>query len=205
MVWDENHFRENECRISNYNRVLFLNEKIANEYLINPEISKEISDFVFYKREGRVASLTITEKKAKFKETIKEIEVNYANLQQFVSKSKGRQDRITDTEELTPFEVAESFNIALHYKDIFSPKLLFFTSVQDSSDIIKCFSKKLVPLIGSFPFGISPIAASAIGASLLCYKKNGEANSSLKWKEILLFASALVFEKEFINDFFNAQ
>lgn len=205
IAWDENHFRDNEYVISNYDRLLFLNDKIASDYLANPEINKEIFDFVIYKREGRVASLSIGDKKAKFNRLIKELEANYASMQPNVVKYEEKDDKISEIERLTPEEIAKSFELAIDKNRNSSSRLSSCISDKEPSDKVKSASEYLVPLIEGCADGVSPVAASAIGAALVCYRKNGDTNSTSKCKEILIFASALVFEKDLINDFINAQ
>lgn len=57
-IWDEKQFSDNEARLSNFNRVLILSEKIAKEYLAAPSIKQQaLNDTSFYKREGRIASI----------------------------------------------------------------------------------------------------------------------------------------------------
>ena len=205
VAWDEKHFRDKEFELSNYDRLLFLNDRIANDYLANPEINKEILDFVIYKREGRVASLTIGDKKAKFNKLIKELEARYVLMQPTVVKFDEKDDRISEIERLTPEEIARSFELAIHKNENTSAQLLSHISVSELSDKVKRASDYLAPLIDDCDYGVSPIAASLIGAALVCYRKIGDTNSSSKCKEILFLASALVFEKDLINDFINAQ
>lgn len=60
MAWDEKHFKEQAFRMSNHNRILILDDNIESQFLSNPEITMhKLTDYVYYKREGHVASINI--------------------------------------------------------------------------------------------------------------------------------------------------
>lgn len=200
-VWDEKHFRDNEFRMSNYNRILFLNKKIADEYLANPQIIKEISDYVLYKREGRVASLTLANQKVKYNEILKEVETKYNEMKKKLSESADKEEMNASLAELTPGEIADSFQLALQP----STPMLPSPSGQETSVKINRFDKfvDLALLIGIN--AAFPVATASISVAMLCYAKYDDLKSSAKCKEILLFAAALEFEKNLINDFINAE
>lgn len=59
-IWNEKQFRDNEARLSNFNRLLILSEKVSAEYLAAPtNVKQTLTDYSYYVREGRVASITL--------------------------------------------------------------------------------------------------------------------------------------------------
>ena len=108
-IWDEKHFEDNEYRLSNFNRILFLSAKYADEYLSNPEIKEEISDFVIYRREGRTASLTLVDSKVKFDDVYKELETKYKEFVATGQSISDKEKKVLD--KLTPEDVEESLKL----------------------------------------------------------------------------------------------
>ena len=205
-TWDEKHFRDNEFRMSNFNRLLILNDKIAEEYLANPAVCKEISDYVIFKQEGRVASLQIADKKAKYNEMVKEVEEKLDEIKKCIAEAN--EDEVSTLHQLSAEELSESLSL------IPSPKGTPILPLSDSyTKQPSEKSKNLASKIGSYGAtgvaiaiaGAFPIAGATFGASLLAYSLITGAKSSNKCKEMLLFCAAIVFERDYIEDFINAQ
>ena len=200
-IWDEKHFEDNEYRLSNFNRILFLSAKYADEYLSNPEIKEEISDFVIYRREGRTASLTLVDSKVKFDDVYKELETKYKEFVATGQSISDKEKKVLD--KLTPEDVEESLKLVPvnNVPLLPAPKegvMEQKASVKEAAKIVAKYGGGY--LLGSALLGF-PIAASAVVASLISFGIKS-ANDS---KKVLLFAGALVFEKDYINDFVNAE
>ena len=200
-IWDEKHFEDNEYRLSNFNRVLFLSAKYADEYLSNPEIKEEISDFVIYRREGRTASLTLVDSKVKFDDVYKELETRY---KEFITKGESISDKEKAVlEKLTPEDVEESLKLVPvnNVPLLPAPKEAVVEQKPSIKEAAKIVAKYGGSYLLSCALGGFPLATSAVVASLITYGIKSATDS----KRVLLFAGALVFEKDYINDFVNAE
>lgn len=81
VIWDDKQFKANEARLSNFNRLLIFNKKIAEEYLGNPSLKlKDLSDYVVYRREGRVASICLKNEDLDYSEVI---QTNFCTYRKF--------------------------------------------------------------------------------------------------------------------------
>ena len=201
-AWDGDTFKQNEARMSNFNRILILNKEFADEYLANPEINKEISDHVIYRREGRVASLTLAEDGTEYDELYEKLKPATEQIQKLSAEEKN----ILMT--ATPGEIAELWHInnviclptKIEQKNDLSPV------EEEKRDKIKYTLKTIATYAGVGAVAtLFPISTAAIISSFLIIGFTDSKKSTGKCKEILLFASALVFEEQYINDFVNAE
>lgn len=201
-AWDGDTFKQNEARMSNFNRILILNKEIAEEYLANPEINKEISDHVIYRREGRVASLTLAEDGTKYDELYETLKPATETLQALPEEDKKILLAATPSEiaELMPTNKVICLPTTIEEKDDISPE------EEIKRDKIKSTLKTIATYAGiGAAATLFPIATAAVSSSILIIGLTDSKKSSEKCKEILLFASALVFEKQYINDFVDAE
>lgn len=203
-IWDEKHFEDNEYRLSNYNRILFLSSKYADEYLSNPEIKLEtIKDFVVYRREGRTAALTLVNSKVNLDDISKELEDKYKELVNKAEKITKKDKEVLSS--LTPEELTESLALAIENETKLLPAPQQKSEEKKSSTTLKEAARIVGEYGGAFLsgalIGAFPIASAAVGAALITYGVKN-ANDS---KRALLFAGALVFEKQYLNDFVNAE
>lgn len=200
-VWDKKHFEDNEFRMSNFNRVLFLNDSLAKEYLFNAEKTVEISDHVIYKREGRVASLCIEEKDLKFDEMLKSVQEKWDKMKSVAEKASSQiseQDKAL-IENMSASEFAQSLALLPANNVPLLPNNSEKTDADDNPSRAAEILKK-IGLTGSFI--VNPVVLTA----LYFY---GRIESSIKnakdCKQILLLAAAMVFEEKYINDFVRAE
>lgn len=72
-IWSEKDYRDNEAKLTNYNHVLFLSEKLIEETLSNPKLKENpLIPCVFYKKEGNSFGIYICDDYAKLASEYKE-------------------------------------------------------------------------------------------------------------------------------------
>ena len=200
-VWDEKHFRDNEARMSNYNRLLILHEKIADEYLANPVINIKISDFVLYRREGRTASLTLADPKANYDKFLEMAQAEYERIKKIGNKLSEEDKNALN--QLTPGEIAEAYQKATidiaHMLPADIPE----------NDVKAAKANKYAKLLFEAGFGTAligfPLATASVFASIWAFGKIESIRTSNDCKRVLLFAASMIFEKDYIDDFVNAE
>lgn len=211
-IWDEKVFRENEIRLSNYNRLLILNKEIAEEYLGNPYVkSEQLTEYVLYRREGRVASIFLKDEKLDYTELFKKI----ANPAEVIQKGiealpVAQQEKI---KSLSPEEIAEAVAIIQHKSG--APALPQKEKIDDNqknSEVVELLKDLGKAAGGGAAVGAAlallPITSiSAISALVVLAGYGWFANKkdAEKCKQLLLFDAAKKFEKELLDDFVNAK
>lgn len=201
-TWDEAHFRDNESRMSNFNRILFLSDKYASEYLASPMIpAKELTEFATYKREGRVASISL-KKDIDFKGVLRTANEVTDSIKESILKFF---DRSKKCEKPTAKDVALVLD-AYQYNQVQSLDI-----VEDSTPIAGLESSggaaKIVlsGTLGAAIGGVAyPIVLPAL-ISLYGYSWYKSAQSEKDLKLAFLFTAAREFEMKYFDDFVNAE
>lgn len=190
-IWNENQFSDNEARLSNFNRLLILSKKVADEYLAAPSIqSNMITDYVYYKREGRVAALLL-KNDIKFDDVFKCFENSMRDLLNafnITEESNTNQDFAMSLDDA----VAES-----------EAKTSIFAIVKRKDTKKIDFLAKLSVVLASVGTGVAfGLVGLTAEYGYFWYKKNLSEEDK---KRILLFAGAREFEINYFNDFVNAK
>lgn len=211
-IWDKDTFEANEKRLSNYNRMLILNSKIEEDYLINPEKVEMITDYVVYRREGRIASLNLLEGKdfAKLYDTVEEAlsVAQYSDL---------------DKESLMKASMSEIISSAMEGKAIVArtnsrgskPYSIKDLIEGDGNGLKEWFSKRATPAAGlefgatllatpggALTGGVAALVSLGVVYTSEWYKGKKAAD---KCKIMLWLEAADIFENKFLDDFLNAK
>ena len=209
-IWDEKIFRENEIRLSNYNRLLILNKEIAEEYLANPSLkSKQLTEYVLYKREGRVASIVLKNEGIDYSELYKKFAAPIEEFQKEVKALEPeKQEKI---KALSSEEIVEALAIIQKENTLSLPAKDSKVPKQEDKE------NRAVKLIKEYGFTIAGAAVGgAVGfilpiptlttlAALYGYEWFANKKDAEKCKQLLLFDAAMNFEKELLDDFVNAK
>lgn len=210
-IWDEKVFRENEIRLSNYNRMLILNKEIAEEYLANPSLkSKQLTEYVLYRREGRVASIFLKNEKLDYTELFKKIATPAAEIQKGIEALPVEQQE--KIKSLSPEEIAEAVAIIQRESGALAlPQKEKIDDNQKNSEVVELL-KDLGKAGGGAAVGaalvlfpITSISAISTLVVLAGYGWFANKKDAEKCKQLLLFDAAMNFEKELLDDFVNAK
>ena len=70
-IWNEKIYYDNESRLTNFNHVLFLSEKLVKEKFANPALTPhQLLDEVVYKTEGNEFGIYIDDENVDFKKSL---------------------------------------------------------------------------------------------------------------------------------------
>lgn len=200
VIWNDKQFKDNEARLSNYNRLLIFNKKIADEYLSNYTIlSRRITDYVIYKREGRVASICLIDEKVDYSELFKSVQTNIEQLRQGIESAD--LETKTKIQALAPNELANAI-AAIQENDVRAlPEQTRENAIKDNEEDSNSAITILKGLgVGALAIGLLPLSISL--GTFLWFAKRDDAE---KCKQLLLFDAVLKFEKDLLDDFVNAK
>lgn len=188
-IWSEKQFNDNEARLSNFNRLLILSEKIAAEYLAAPSLRKvEITSYVYYKREGRIATILLKKN------------INFDNVFKFFEKSTRsileKINIINDDDSNQDF--ASALDKEIDDIDTNSTSLVVRKDTKHEENAQKA-AALLIAVGTGVAFGIIGLVAE------FGYCWYNKSLSDKDKKRVLLFAAAREFEKKFFDDFVNAK
>lgn len=211
-IWDEKVFRENEIRLSNFNRLLILNKEISDEYLANPSLqSKQLTEYVLYRREGRVASMYLKDENLDYTELFKKIAIPAEVIQKGIEALPVEQQE--KIKALSSEEIAEAVATIQNEKN----KLTLPAHDSKNGETKNSEAVELLKDLGKAVGGGAAVGAalvllpitsiSAISALVVLtgygwFLNNKEA---IRCKQLLLFDAAMNFEKEYLDDFVNAK
>ncbi len=206
VIWDDKQFKANEARLSNFNRLLIFNKKIAEEYLGNPSLKlKDLSDYVVYRREGRVASICLKNEDLDYSELYKQISAPIENFKKEVlALEPEKQAKI---KELTKEEIAEAIAIIEQENNA----LALPVSIENKED--KSNSNRAVALLKEYGLAaiggtvgfLFPVPTISALVVLTGYGWFINSKDATRCKQLLLFDAARNFEKELLDDFVNAK
>ena len=211
VIWSEEQFESNEIRLSNYNRLLIFSKKIADEYLANPSLkSKQLTEYVVYKREGRVASIVLKTEKLDYAELYKTIA---KPIEEFQNKVKAlapeKQEKI---KAISPEEFAEALTIIQTENKVLAlpqSSSKYNKEENKNNETVKLLKAYGLAALGGGIGGavgfLLPIPSLPILAVLYGYEWFSNKKDAEKCKQILLFEAAMNFEKELLDDFVNAK
>ena len=207
VIWNDKQFKDNEGRLSNFNRLLIFNKKIAEEYLANPSLkSKDLSEYVAYKREGRVASIYLKNDDLDYTELYKQISEPIDDLKaKLLALEPEKQEKI---KELTNEEIAEAITIIGQENNAIALPVSSEDKGEDKGEnnraveLLKEYGLAAAGGAVGFLFPIPTISALVV---LTGYGWFLNSKDATKCKQLLLFDAAMNFEKELLDDFVNAK
>lgn len=211
-IWDEKVFRENEIRLSNYNRLLILNKEIAEEYLANPSLKpKQLTEYVLYKREGRVASIFLKDEKLDYTELFKKIAIPAEEIQKGIEALPVEQQE--KIKALSSEEIAEAIAIIQSESGALAlPSKEQKDENKKNSEVVELLKELGKAAGGGAAVGAAlvllPITSISVISALVVLTGYGwflNSKDAVKCKQLLLFEAAKNFEKELLDDFVNAK
>lgn len=200
VIWNDKQFKDNEARLSNYNRLLIFNKKIADEYLANYTIlSRRITDYVIYKREGRVASICLIDEKVDYSELYKSVQKDIERLRKRIESAD--QETKNKIMALAPNELANAVANIQEINTLALPEQTQENALKKNEDDSSPALAILAGLgVGALAIGVLPFTIS-LGTFYWFSKRDDEE----KCKQLLLFDAVLKFEKDLLDDFVNAK
>lgn len=207
VIWDDKQFKANEARLSNFNRLLIFNKKIADEYLGNPSLkSKDLSEYVAYRQEGRVASICLKNEGLDYADLYKQISAPVDEFKKnLLALEPEKQEKI---KELTNEEIAEAIAIIEQENN----PLALPAGSEDKGEnkgennraveLLKEYGLAAVGGAVGFLFPIPTISALVVLTGYGWFLSGKDAD---RCKKLLLFEAAENFEKELLDDFVNAK
>ena len=211
-IWNEKQFSDNEARLSNFNRLLILSKKISAEYLAAPaNVKQALTDYSYYVREGRVASITLRDDidYAGILETANQTMASIMEaLKDCFRKKKKNEDISAEdvAQALDQLQKAQMLALPMPNEDLKQP--------DDETTSKEDRIKEIAATIGGGAIGgaiggvVGAVAWQGVLPSLLALYGYSWYESRKNMKDMKLafyFTAARQFELQYFDDFVNAK